>query len=622
MKRIITSILLLSMIFTAAFSMAGCGLFGSDKPEHGSESESALRPDTETESETDTETVTESESMTETETVTDTESETETEPETDTEEGEDTEDYTPLTEGGKPLYVIMYQSLNIVDGLTGAANAGNYLTAANNLAAELEALVAGVDFSVVSDRKLSEQTLKVIALGRAEGVNDGAYDTLRYQDYAISESDGGIGIAAYNNGTLTTAAKAFGEALKVIDGDIYVKSSVLGTGHVPKYKINSITVGGKSINQYTIVCDASDKTKAQSLRIKICDLNGTVLSIVTEDVTGPVIILNKTDSEIQYGIEKNGENIIISYGTDMSWKKIMSHLTDAFNQVDFMGSIELDDICKTWTSVESQKIMSFNVKNVWGSGTPSTRDNVTAEMILGYMPDFVGLQEFDVPYREATGGLIELISEKYSEVEIAGADKKNIWNPIFYLKDKYTVVESGIVFFPQSAEGSYESEYVYGTDDALSKFRSLVWAVLEDTEGNKFLIGNLHFSPGNLVDISVVHVAEAQIVTETLTSVAERYEGCITLVTGDYNSKVESAGGAYEMLGAGFTDVYDLAKSKTDLGTNHDEGKLPPSGYKKNAIDHVLTLNSSLDVIEHLIIKDAYILDISDHCPTIVSFTV
>jgi hypothetical protein len=40
--------------------------------------------------------------------------------------------------------------LNFVEGLTGAANAGNYLTAANNLAADLEAVVDGVDFSVVN----------------------------------------------------------------------------------------------------------------------------------------------------------------------------------------------------------------------------------------------------------------------------------------------------------------------------------------------------------------------------------------------------------------------------------------------------------------------------------------
>ena len=348
-----------------------------------------------------------------------------------------------------------------------------------------------------------------------------------------------------------------------------------------------------------------------------------MLSVETETVEGPAIILNKIDSEITYGIEKNGENIIISYGTDMTWKAVLSHITDAFGKAGYMGTVELEELCHTWrVSADTRKIMSFNVLNVWGGGTPGTRDNVSAEMILGYMPDFVGLQEFDVPYRNAAGGFIELVSEKYSEVEIEGVDKNNIWNPIFYLKDKYTVVESGFVYFPQSVSDSYDSEYIYGTEDGLSKFRSLVWAVLEDTEGNKFLIGNLHFSPGNLVDISVVHVAEARIVTETLKGVAEKHEGCTTLVTGDYNSRVEAIGGVSEMLGAGFTDVYELAESKTDLGTSHDVGKLPASGYKKNAIDHVLTLNGSLDVIEHLIIRDAYILEISDHCPTIVSFTV
>lgn len=459
MKRIVNSISLLLIAFTVAFSTVGCMNFGFFAQK---------------ESETDTESVSDS--------VSDTEKESDTEKGSDTGSGtEDLEGYTPLTEDGKPLYVIVYQSLGFVEGLTGSATAGDYLKEANNFAAHLESLAEGVDFSVVSDRKLSEQTLKIMAFGMAEGVNDDVYATIRYQDHAISKNDQGIGLAAYNSGTLTSAVKKLKAALKTVDGDIYVKTSALSDGGTSKYKINKITVDGVSIDQYTIFCDSAEKDKAQNLRTKICDVNGSILGIETGEATGPAIILNNVDNDSEYGIELIDGNIRITYGTDMTWKTVMAHITASFNQVEYMGETDLSDLVKVWSSSDERKIISFNVKNVWGPGTPGTRDNATAELVLGYLPDFVGLQEFDVPYRNADGGFISLVSKKYAEVEIEGVDKNNIWNPIFYLKDKYTVVESGFVYFPNSAAGSYESEYLYGTSDNTSKFRSLVWAVLEDT---------------------------------------------------------------------------------------------------------------------------------------------
>ena len=540
---------------------------------------------------------------------------------------EDLDGYVPLTENGKPLYVLVFQSLNIVsDGMSGAAAAGDYMKAANSLAAELKEMAGGVEFSVVTDRKLSEQTLKIIAFGRVEGVNDSVYDTLRYQDYAVSQNELNVGIAGYNEGSLNYAVKDFKKALKVVDGDIYVKLSAIDKKYEAIYRIGEMTVGQRPIDEYVIRYESGQKEKAILLKTKICDLSGVVLPITTEETQSPAIVINKTGDDSSYGIKMDGDDVIITYGTDVTWNILWNHITNKLGQVEYRGSVDLDSLCKDGAEItEAQrKIMSFNVLNVWNeTGAPGTRDDKTAEMILGYMPDFVGLQEFDVPYRNATGGLISKLSEKYAEVEIEGVAKDTVWNPIFYLKDKYTVVESGFIYFPDYSENSYDSSYYAESCGKMSKFRSLVWAVLRDADGNTFVVGNLHFSPQTLVEnVELTHSEEAKLVADTLKAVAARYEGSITLVTGDYNSWLTGTGGAKELLSHGFKDTYDLSTTKTNLSTSHDQGSAPTGTYREKAIDHVMTLNVGLQVDLHLVITDQSVLDLSDHCPVIVQFTV
>ena len=133
----------------------------------------------------------------------------------------------------------------------------------------------------------------------------------------------------------------------------------------------------------------------------------------------------------------------------------------------------------------------------------------------------------------------------------------------------------------------------------------------------------MHFSPQNLVeDVELTHGEEAKLTADTLRAVAARYEGSITLVTGDYNSWLTGVGGAKEMLSYDFKDTYDLSTTKTNSATSHTEGSAPTGTYRDKAIDHVMTLNPELEVDLHLVITDQSVLDISDHCPVLVQFTV
>lgn len=597
-KRSIAIIMLLSFLLTSAIAFVSCT--GEEEKEEGSDTEPK-------------------------ESISDTDGEGEDSKKEDNEDDDrDMNDYLALTQNGEPLYVIAYQSLNIIEGFEGTAIAGDYAKAANQLAAKLEGMLADLDVKVISDRKLSENNKKVIGIGNIVGISDSSYSDLRYSDYKITENDGNIGVAAYTSGILSVVLGELTKNIEVIDGDVYVKRSALSLTHSYRYRISEINIGGTPIEEYVISCDADTLQAADDIKDKIVSVNGVFMTVVQDGDAEKAIVIKK-DSDISgYKVTKSGNKLNITYASDMDWSMLFQNIVKLIDGVEVGGVWDLSCIVSESDSSSQRVIMSFNVLNVWNkNGTPGNRDDIAAAMVLGYLPDFIGLQEFDIGYRNAENGFISKISDMYAEVEIAGVEKDYIWNPIFYLKNKYTVVESGFVYLPNETESHESANYYGGTPDNKARFRSVVWAVLRDTDGREFVVGNLHFSPGvGDIDISKLHPGEAEVAVRTIKQIAERYEGCVTLVTGDYNStRNNSTGGVAKMVASGFADTYDMAETRTDIKSNHDLGAAPSSGYKSGAIDHILTLNQ-LNVSAYMILTDSELLSISDHCPTLVRFTV
>ncbi len=539
---------------------------------------------------------------------------------TESGEGLDKDEYLPLTEGGEPLYVIAYQSMNIPQGIEGVAEAGDLAKAGNILASELEKKLEGLDFKVVSDRKLSEHNKKTIAIGNISHISDLCYDGLRFFDYKIKENNGNIAVAAYTDGAIRTAINEIAVNTAVIDGELYVKRSAMDKSYGYRYQVKELTVDARSITDHVISCDASTAAAATVLRDKLLGISGYIIPIETDSSAEYAIVITKDENITGYSISVDGKTLSVNYGSDIDWNLLWQSVSKKLDAIPMDSPFDLASLVGEQSGSDGHMIMSFNVLNVWNkNGTVGDRDDITAALVLGYMPDFIGLQEFDIGYRNAENGLISQISEKYAEVEIEGVEKNYVWNPIFYLKDKYTVVESGFVYFPDETTSHESGNYYGGTPDEKARFRSVVWAVLRDAEGVEYLIANLHFSP---VDISVNHPGESSVAIRAIKEVAARYEGCITLVTGDYNSNRNTGnGGVATMVASGFTDTYDLAATKNDLRSNHEIGSAPASGYMSGAIDHILTLNE-LQVSAYLILTDTELLTVSDHCPTIVQFTV
>lgn len=524
----------------------------------------------------------------------------------------DADEWLALTENGEPLYAFVYQQTDLPDGVSSA----DYAKIARTLAADWEEK-SGVAFRVWSDRRVPDDISGVIAVGNVSGYAGNAFEDLRYNDFRVTGEEGYITLAAYTYASLWIASEQMNDALTLQGGDLYMKRSALSLSHSASYSIGALTVGGKPISDYRIDCTETEQSFANHLIATVRNTSGDVLTWADKTDTNRIVI-RRNEGLNGYRIARTGTEYRLEYGDGLSETLLRLYLENRLANVTGGDTLELDSLVTVRDTIAERQMMTFNVLNVWNKGgTPGTRDDIAAQTVLSYLPDFLCLQEFDDGYRTAQGGLISQIAGSYTEVVIPGVTATNVWNPIFYLHDRYTLVEAGLVDLAEVA-GAEQSTSYPGSADGKSHFRTLVWAVLRDrTDGSLFLIGNFHAG----LD-TANHANEAKAVSDTLKSVAETHPGCVILVGGDYNSRRSQASGAVaNLLAEGFSDPYDSAKIRNDLGTWHTLGKAPDGRYETDAIDHILTIGE-IDVQVYMVLTDESLWSASDHCPTVLAFSL
>ena len=294
-----------------------------------------------------------------------------------------------------------------------------------------------------------------------------------------------------------------------------------------------------------------------------------------------------------------------------------------------MNSLEkFDDALEKGSS---KRILTYNVWNVWNaksSGPENKRYRIEgcAEIILENELDFICLQEYDHCYRYHSDGLHgSLIAEKYEEVVPDGADISYVWNPIFYDRNKYSVIEKGMVDFKEAGAECIEYNYA-ACADGRSHFRSLTWAVLKDNfDGKIYIVGNLHYSAiGGDNNGIYSHKTEAIIVEKKIRELNSRYDA-VSLICGDYNSgvadaKVNCCGGYGIMLRDGFLDTRDLASKKNTIGSCGELDKIIELDYELVGIDHIMTLSNNIKAEGYFVLNTERIRRLSDHNPVILQF--
>lgn len=246
------------------------------------------------------------------------------------------------------------------------------------------------------------------------------------------------------------------------------------------------------------------------------------------------------------------------------------------------------------------RVMSFNVL-CWGPDDNSidVRKERVVKIIKDYAPDTFGLQEAHIEW-------MDYVSENLPEYDYVGVGrddgkKKGEFSPVFYLKDKFEVVDKGNFWLSETPEKPGK-----GWDAKCVRVCS--FAILKDKEtGKTFTHFNTH-----LDHIGVT----AQI--EGAKLIAERgvaYPEYPAFFTGDFN--VMPGSEPYNtVIASGFEDARTIAEDSDDM-------------YTFNAFDTKKEDSAYHEIIDYVFVKDCKVKNFkvipdkvngcfaSDHFPVI-----
>lgn len=251
-------------------------------------------------------------------------------------------------------------------------------------------------------------------------------------------------------------------------------------------------------------------------------------------------------------------------------------------------------------------IMSYNVK-VSGVGkySPAQRAPYLIENIRAWNPDSFGVQECSEFWYDT---LREQMPE-YASVGL-GRDKNNTGeaSPVFYLKDKYELVDSGTFWLsetPDTVSKGWDANYN----------RVCTYAVLREKEtGFTYVHFNAHFDHIGIIS----RLESAALVSR---KAAEMCEELPFVFTGDLNDE-EGSEMYNRILESGMRDSKYLAEKHDDGLTYHGYSKLTEATRTK-AIDFCFVNYLCESVRSYTIDTEKYNgIYPSDHHPIIIELTL
>ncbi len=243
------------------------------------------------------------------------------------------------------------------------------------------------------------------------------------------------------------------------------------------------------------------------------------------------------------------------------------------------------------------RIMSFNIRclNV-GSDSWEDRIGIVSETFLKSEADSIGIQE-GTPEWMAT--LKNTVSEKYAFVGQGrdGLDEGE-YSAIFYLKDKYDVVDSGTFWLSNTPD-----EMSRGWDASMN--RICTWAIFKNKEtGKEYVHMNSHFDHIG----TIAQKNSAALISER----AKTFGDMPIVFTADMNVKENST--AYDTmttLGV-FKDTKREAPDTMDYLTYHNT---KPQNHQGHVLDYVM-INDNLSALSYKVVTAG--IDgryVSDHFP-------
>ena len=251
------------------------------------------------------------------------------------------------------------------------------------------------------------------------------------------------------------------------------------------------------------------------------------------------------------------------------------------------------------------KTMSFNVK-ISGSGLQSNDIRLprTIKMIKKHSADSVGVQEADKWWTDS----LEEALPQYARVGAYRDDGISLGEScsIFYLKDKYELVESGTFWLSETPDIPSK-----GWDGGCS--RVVTYAILRcRDDGFVYAHFNTHFD-------NVGATAKAESVPLLTSKIAEIAPDIPVVLTGDFNT-TEGSEIYNNLLHCGLRDTKYMAEKYDNCATYHDYN---PFVFNTKPIDYIF-VNGYCSSVNSSIV-DSNAIDLvypSDHFPIIVEMTL
>lgn len=258
-----------------------------------------------------------------------------------------------------------------------------------------------------------------------------------------------------------------------------------------------------------------------------------------------------------------------------------------------------------YTSIErktqnSVTAVTFNCAAPWGSLLDGTQSSARVKKFAEYMntvnPDFIGTQEMNSNWLSKLGKLMP----NYESYGVArggdDSEKTSEMNAVFWLKDKYTLIDNGTFWLSETPEK--ESRY-----EGAGCNRICSWVLLKSNETNKqYLYMNTHLD-------NVSEEAQgfgAKVILNEEQKLTEQYPDAAVILSGDFNQTRGMS--AHSEVSAVLNDSLAVAEDSEIKGTYQEWGEQDNS----EPIDFIFS-SDALRAVEYQVLDDISNGYVSDH---------
>ena len=455
------------------------------------------------------------------------------------------------------------------------------------------------------------------------------YANVKKNDYGYALVGKKLLILGYTNASANNSAIEFKLDILSRKADVVIKTeeNKLVSG---KYDYETLMLNGVDIKNYKIVYPAASVQGENEIAIYLRDYITAKTGYVIQcdnDTTGVSEYEIQVGETVRVTDEMRNDRAAAGYSNDHSyvgktnngvWLSgnnknrlyvAMERLISNIDKVETKLALDISENSSAPMKELSLSVLTYNVYFDL-SETKRNSDDVIVS-IKQKSPDVFGLNESGKDWINKFNADRD-ISSVYACVEGKAAEKASdaLYNPIFYRKDKFELVEWG-------------TKWLSATPDKISMFgeakhyKIFTYAILKNKEtGVEFMYINVHLDGSNdgSAQAALEDVRKKQ--ADVVKNFAESYSYLPIVMGGDFNEAPSSAVIRGIINSTRFKYGMTVAKTKVDIGTTKKVNSKFELLEKGSVIDYLFMTGDSITVNKYEqvdnIINDQYP---SDHLP-------